>query len=125
MTGLVASIEALRNLAGNSGTLTGFKELLEIIDHINALRGDNKNDHDSWMSVLKSAPELAQTLTQVFLARNGQPAAAQPKPSVNGSLNPSQQSDVKTEPSLDTVPLPTAYDQVAGQLRGLLGACRE
>ena len=121
LTGLVASIEALRNLAGNSGTLTGFKELLEIIDHINALRGDNKNDHDSWMSVLKSAaPELAQTLTQVFLARNGQPAAAQPKPSVNGSLNPSQQSEVKTEPSLDTVPLPTAYDQVAGQLRGLL-----
>src|SRR5439155_3722575 len=120
LTELVASVEALRNLAGNSGTLTGFKELLEIIDHINALRGDNKNDHDSWMSVLKSAPELAQTLTQVFLARNGQPAAAQPKPSVNGSLNPSQQSDVKTEPSLDTVPLPTAYDQVAGQLRGLL-----
>ena len=27
---------------------------------------------------------------------------------------------MKTEPSLDTVPLPTAYDQVAGQLRGLL-----
>src|SRR5437016_11009432 len=46
--------------------------------------------------------------------------AAHPKPPVNGSLNPSQQSEVKTEPSLDTVPLPTAYDQVAGQLRGLL-----
>jgi len=96
LTELVASVEALRNLAANSGTLIGFKELLEITDHINALRGDNKNDDDSWMSVLKSAaPELAQTLTQVFLVRNGQPARSSPKTA--GKWKPEPFTAVRSE----------------------------
>jgi hypothetical protein len=71
LTELIASVEALRNLAGNAGGLAGFKEVLEIADRINSLRGDGKEE-DSWLGVLKSlAPEVAQAVTQVLLARNG------------------------------------------------------
>jgi len=55
--------------------LAGFKEVLEIADRINGLRGNDKED-DSWLGILKSlAPELAQAVTQVLLARNGSPGA--------------------------------------------------
>src|SRR5262245_24414590 len=40
LTELIASVEALRNLAGNGGGLAGFKEVLEIADRLNALRAD-------------------------------------------------------------------------------------
>src|SRR5262249_42645598 len=70
LTELISSVEALRNLAGNGGGLTGFKEALELADRINSLRGDSKEE-DSWLAVLKSvAPELAQAVTQVLLARS-------------------------------------------------------
>jgi hypothetical protein len=36
LTELIAGVEALRNLAGNSGGLNGFKEVLEVADRINA-----------------------------------------------------------------------------------------
>src|SRR5439155_11359129 len=48
LTELIASVEALRNLAGNGGGLTGFKEVLEIADRINTLRG-NGAEEDSWL----------------------------------------------------------------------------
>lgn len=45
--------------------------VIEIADRINALRG-NGAEEDSWLGVLKSvAPELAQAVTQILLARNG------------------------------------------------------
>jgi hypothetical protein len=117
LTELIASVEALRNLAGNDGGLAGFKEVLEIADRINALRGDSKEE-DSWLGMLKSAaPGLAQAVTQILLTRNGPPLGGA-APSValsNGGVAPA-----KTEAAVDTVPLPTAYDQIAGQLRGLL-----
>src|SRR5262245_28449778 len=47
LTELIASVEALRNLAGNGGGLAGLKEALEIADRINAFRGDGKEE-DSW-----------------------------------------------------------------------------
>ena len=117
LTELIASVEALRNLAGNGGGLAGFKEVLEIADRINALRGVSKEEA-SWLGVLKSvAPELAQAVTQVLLARNGSPGAVTPSVALpNGGM-----AAVPGKPeAVDTLPLPTAYDQVAGQLRGLL-----
>jgi hypothetical protein len=117
LTELIASVEALRNLAGNGGGLTGFKEVLEIADRINSLRGDGKND-DSWLGLLKSvAPELAQAVTHILLARNGQPAG----PSAVASLPNGGMAAMPAQPeAISVAPLPTAYDQVAGQLRGLL-----
>jgi len=113
LTELIASVEALRNLAGNGEGLAGFKEVLEIADRINGLRGNDKED-DSWLGILKSlAPELAQAVTQVLLARNGSPGALP-----NGGMTAVPAKPEAT--SVDTVPLPAAYDQVAGQLRGLL-----
>ena len=113
LTELIASVEALRNLAGNGEGLAGFKEVLEIADRINGLRGNDKED-DSWLGILKSlAPELTQAVTQVLLARNGSPGALP-----NGGMTAVPAKPEAT--SVDTVPLPAAYDQVAGQLRGLL-----
>src|SRR5215831_14052254 len=115
LTELIAGVEALRNLAGNGGGLTGFKEVLEIADRINALRGDGK-DEDSWLGLLKSvAPELAQTVTQVLLARNSSPIGSASHP-----VLPNAETKLAQATGNDTVPLPTAYDQIAGQLRGLL-----
>src|SRR5262249_9875076 len=113
LTELIAGVEALRNLGGNGAGLTGIKEVLEIADQVNALRGNGKEE-DSWLGILKSvAPELAQTVTQVLLARNRSP---------NGSAPHAVLTNAEAKPSdatgSDTVPLPTAYDQVAGQLRG-------
>jgi hypothetical protein len=102
-------------LAGNGGGLSGFKEILEIADRINAFRGDGKEE-DSWLGILKSvAPDLAQVVTQVLLARNGSPSGAAP----NISSNFEEAKPAEAIGS-DTVALPTAYDQMAGQLRGLL-----
>jgi hypothetical protein len=73
--------------------------------------------------MLKSAaPELTQAVTQAILGRNVVPApAATPVSSVASTvtaLSPSYSSSEPKTPSV--VALPTAYDQVAGQLRGLL-----
>jgi hypothetical protein len=114
LTELISGVEALRNLGGNGGGLAGFKEVLEIADRINAFRGDSKED-DSWLGILKSvAPELAQAITQILLVRNGSPSGAAPHAS------PKAEAKLAEATGNDTVPLPTAYDQVAGQLRGLL-----
>lgn len=113
LTELIGGVEALRNLAGNGGGLSGFKEVLEIADRINTFRGDSKED--SWLGILKSvAPEVAQTVTQVLLARNGSRGGNTPHSSANVEAKPAEAT------TSDTVALPTAYDQVAGQLRGLL-----
>ena len=64
-------MSSLRNLTGNDGSVAGFKDVLEIADRINALRSDSKEE-DFWLGILKPvAPELAQTVTQILLARNG------------------------------------------------------
>jgi hypothetical protein len=124
LTELISGVEALRNLAGNGGGLAGFKEVLEIADRINALRGENKED-DSWLGLLKSvAPELAQTATQIFLARNaplgGTPAPGAMMPN-NGTPSIRAASEAKEVGEAPVIaPLPTAYDQIGGQLRGLL-----
>jgi hypothetical protein len=124
LTEFIAGVEALRNLAGNGGGFAGFKEVLEVADSINALRGDSKED-DSWMGLLKSvAPELAQVATQILLARNA-PLGGTPAPGVlmpnNGTPSIRRGSEVKHVGEAPLVaPLPTAYDQVGGQLRGLL-----
>jgi hypothetical protein len=115
LTELIAGVEALRNLAGNGGSLSGFKEVLELADRINAFRGDGK-DEDSWLGILKSvAPELAQTVTQVLLARSSSPIGSAPHP-----VLPNAETKLAQVTGNDAVPQPTAYDQVAGQLRGLL-----
>jgi hypothetical protein len=107
LTEHIASVEALRNLAGNGGGLTGFKEVLEIADRINAFRSDGKEE-DSWLRILKSvAPELAQAVTQVLIARNGSASGTAPH-----VLPPAEPKSAETAGN-DTVPLPTAYDQVA------------
>jgi hypothetical protein len=116
LTELIAGVEALRNLGGNNVGLAGFKDVLEIADRISALRGDTK-DEDSWLSVVKSvAPDMAQAVTQMLISRNGTPGAmvatvtaphTEVKPEVGSGLD-------------STGSMPTAYDQIAGQLRGLI-----
>jgi hypothetical protein len=97
LTELVAGIEALRNLSGNGVGLSGFKEVLEIADRIGALRGDSKEE-DSWLSVLKSiAPEVAQAVTQIALARHAIPNGGAPHVPSPSKRNPSQQR-VKRSP---------------------------
>ena len=125
LTELIASVEALRNLAGNTGAI-GFKEVLEIADRINSLRGDGKEE-DSWLGVLKSiTPELAQAVTQVLLARNvGTGGASSSVLVPNRGIASVPESETKVSevagaPVMPVTPLPTAYDQVAGQLCGLL-----
>src|SRR5215831_7907223 len=84
LTELIAGVEALRNLAGNGSGLSGFKELLEVADRMNALRGDGKEE-DSWLAILKSvAPELAQAVTQVLLTRSALPNGTAP-PAISNS----------------------------------------
>jgi hypothetical protein len=121
LTELIAGVEALRNLSGNGGGLAGFKEVLEIADRINTIRGDGKED-DSWLGVLKSvAPELAQTVMQILMARQGSVGGATVHP--QSVASPQVVPNTETKPTItvqDTEPLPTAYDQIAGQLRGLL-----
>jgi hypothetical protein len=113
---LINSVEALRNIGGNGGGLAGFKEVLEIADRINALRG-NESDEGSWLGVLKSvAPEIAQTVTQILVARSGSAGAASSPPVVM----PAGGAKPEVATTTEAAPLPTAYDQVAGQLRGLL-----
>jgi hypothetical protein len=117
LTDLIAGVEALRNMAGNGGGLTGFKEVFEIADRINGLRGNGPED-DSWLGILKSvAPELAQAVTQILLARNG--SAGRTAASAQVPI-PNTAEATAAGGGGDTVPLPTAYDQVAGQLHGLL-----
>ena len=71
LTELIGGVEALRNMAGNGGGLTGLKDVLEIADRINAVRG-NGQEEDSWLGVLIAvAPGLAQTVAQILVARNG------------------------------------------------------
>ena len=83
LTELIAGVEALRNLAGNGGGLSGFKEVLEIADRMNALRGDGKEE-DSWLAILKSvAPELAQAVTQILLTRSALPSGTAPPAILN------------------------------------------
>ena len=114
LTELIGGVEALRNLAGNGGSLSGFKEVLEIADRINSFRGDGKED-DSWLGVLKAvAPEMAQAVTQVLLSRYLSPSGAAPVITPHAEAKPTEATRT------DTVALPTAYGQVAGQLRGLL-----
>jgi hypothetical protein len=113
LTELIAGVEALRNLAGNGGSLGGFKEALEIADRINGLR-DNGKEEDSWLAILKSvAPELAQAVTQILLTRSALPSGTAP-PAISNSE--AKEDATKNQ----TIPLPTAYDQIAGQLHGLL-----
>jgi hypothetical protein len=127
LTELIGGVEALRNLAGSGGGLAGFKEVLEIADRINSLRGDSKED-DSWLGLLKSvAPEMAQAVTQVLLTRNVLPGGTVPNVAgANGAISASEaKAAVVTEPPVTSVmPLPTAYDQIGGQLRGLIERLR-
>jgi hypothetical protein len=116
LTELISGVETLRNLSGNGGGVAGFNEVLEIADRINALRGNSTED-DSWIALLKSVgPGVAQAVIQVLGARNGSlPGGAGASNIDPQAAKPDQVSG--TEP---TAPLPTAYDQIAGQLRGLL-----
>jgi hypothetical protein len=117
LTELIGGVEALRNMAGNGGGLAGFKDVLEIADRINTLRG-NESEEGSWLGVLKSvAPEIAQTVTQILLARNGSDGATASPQVVIPANEPKPEASTTAR---EAVPLPTAYDQVAGQLRGLL-----
>jgi hypothetical protein len=58
---------------------------------------------------------VASAVTQILLARNGSAGGAGASPQVI----PTAEGKLAAAGS-DTVALPTAYDQVAGQLRGLL-----
>jgi hypothetical protein len=117
LTELIAGVETLRNMSGSSGSLAGFREMFEIADRISELRGDGVAD-DSWLGILKSvAPEVAHTVRQILLTRNA--------PVGGGTTLSAATTNVEGKPLIatdtGTTSLPTAYDQVAGQLRGLLG----
>src|SRR5438093_8089077 len=124
ITELIAGLRGLKELSGNGSSLVGVKELLDVADKIVALRGDGTDSEDSsFGGVLKSiaksiGPELAQALSQILVARNGPTSGASLPVDVAATTTA---SDVKVEtPVIATMPLPTAYDQIAGQLCGLI-----
>src|SRR5262245_55988250 len=110
LTELIAGVQSLRNLAEKGGTtgLGGFKEMLDIADRVNSLRGGDDKE-DSWLGMFKSiAPEAVQTVVQLLSSRSGPshvvPSEVTPLP--NGAQNPAAQA---AEPLPAAVaPLPTA-----------------
>jgi hypothetical protein len=124
LTELITAVESLRHTSSGAPNLAGLKELFEMANQINSLRSDSKEEDSSLLGILKSvAPELAQGVMQVLVARNGVPAGVPtpgngaapyvPMPQANpGQVDPASNAAVMS--------LPTAYDQIGGQLRGLL-----
>jgi hypothetical protein len=120
LTELITAVESLRHTSNGAPNLAGLKELFEMANQINLLRSDSKEEDSSWLGILKSvAPELAQTVMQIVTARSAPPLAAP----IPGNV-PIPQAKPFVEVDADSNPavmsLPTAYDQIGGQLRGLL-----
>src|SRR5262249_4364828 len=121
LTELIAGVQSLRNLAEKGGAtgLGGFKEMLDIADRVNSLRGGDGKD-DSWPGMFKSiAPEAVQAVVQLLSSRVSPSRAVPPgaTPSPNGAQNPA--APVAEHVTTAVAPLPTAYDAIAGQLRAL------
>jgi hypothetical protein len=108
LTELMGGVEALRNMAGNGSGLSGISDVLKSAERINAFRDKGPED-DSWLGILKSVAELAQTVIQIVMARNGSAGGKATSPP-----NPTSNAEVRPAVGSDTVALPTAYDQVAG-----------
>ena len=80
ITELIAGVRGLKDLSGNGSALASVKELLEVADQINTMRGDKANgEGEGWLSYLKPIlPELARMIPAALAARPmaGAPVAA-------------------------------------------------
>jgi hypothetical protein len=95
MTELVTAVRSLKDLSGNGSGLASVKELIEVAEHLNSLRGAQPNEEDGgWLSWLKPiaieagraiAPALAGSLINSRIAVPVGSAAT-----VMGSAQPTQ-----------------------------------
>ena len=128
---LISGVRNLRDLSGNNGgTLGSIKEALEVVEQMNALRGDHGKEDESLLSALKPVvPELTKVLLPLFIggrAVNTQPGSVAPGSlsTATTTLSETTQPDVTVALGLTDEQFGMAKRQLIGYAIGLADAGR-